>query len=345
MNFAVTLLRIEMYLHHNDIYTKAYLNIESLLGEFNISYKRTGDRIFGACPIHSGDNYGAWNLYLNSMIWKCYTHQCEVTYGKDFIGFIRGILSTINHQSISRKNATDWLCEKLGAKPDGKPTLNDKLTSITSILEDSGKISKSLNIKRWQIRKLLQIPAEYFLNRGFSPKILDKYDVGLYSKNNRITVPIYDDSYAKIIGLTTRKINDEDKKRKWIHTNGILTGNHLYNYWFAKPYIEKSRVAILVEGVGDVWKFEEANIHNSVSLMGVSLSENHQKILEQSGVMLLYLCLDNDEAGKCGRQIIKSKLKRLFTIKEITYDKKDVGELTMDYINNNIKPQIIERYE
>jgi DNA primase len=144
----------------------------------------------------------------------------------------------------------------------------------------------------------LQIPAEYFVSRGFTTEILKKYDVGLCTTPNRemymrATAPIYDPTHDYVIGCTGRSIFDScaicesyhnpikacppEKDRwkhcKWRHNYGFKGEFHLYNYWFAKEFIRQTGIAIIVEGPADVWRLEEAGIHNAVATFGAHLTE------------------------------------------------------------------------
>ena len=59
---------------------------------------------------------------------------------------------------------------------------------------------------------------------------------------------------------------------KWRHNKDFKTQEHLYNMWFAKEFIQSTRTAIIVESPGNVWRLEEAGIHNSVAIFGTNLS-------------------------------------------------------------------------
>ena len=85
-------------------------NIETLLEVLDINeYKMSPKMITCVCPIHSGDNVSALNLYHTGDKyrgnWKCRTHNCENVFKSSILGFIRGVIS---------KNAYKW--EKEGDK-------------------------------------------------------------------------------------------------------------------------------------------------------------------------------------------------------------------------------------
>lgn len=215
---------------------------------------------------------------------------------------------------------------------------------------------------REKVRSISDIPCGYYLNRGYSKKILDKYDVGFNSQSNRVIVPIYNKDYSKVMGLTCRSIFEECSKCemfhkssdkcphkseflqhcKWRNTKNFHSSNYLYNFWFAKEYIISSRVAILVEGPGDVWKLEESGIHNSLALFGCDMTDEQNILLDRSGALSLIVMLDPDKAGSEGMREIKERLSRTYRLyfPKIGDGSKDIGDLNTDKITSDIVPMI-----
>ncbi len=366
----------------NVIANKITEKLEELLEFFNIDLKRDRIKFYGMCPIHSGDKYNALNIYHNEdtpiSIWKCRTHHCELVFGKDIIGFIRGVLSR-NKCNWSKRDDTiisfsktiEFILNFINEDYD-KLKINSveiekkRFTNyMNNIIQQGKTISPHGMITRDNIRKLLKIPADYYLRRGYSQTILNNYDVGLCTNKqkemyNRVVVPIYDDSYKYMIGCTGRSIyekcnecktwhnpnnscpKEENKFRfsKWKHSNGFVGRNCLYNFWKAKKHISDTHVGILVEGLGECWKLEEAGIHNGVGLFGTSLSDGQRATLDSSGAMSLILLMDNDEAGQEAAAQIQKQCERIYNIYNIIINKKDVGAMTVDEIKQEIIPHI-----
>jgi DNA primase len=175
---------------------------------------------------------------------------------------------------------------------------------------------------------------------------------------NRVVVPIYDDNYEYMVGCSGRSIFEKcnicscfhnqnhtcpNKDNQWVyskwkHSKDFKSQNHLYNFWFAKKYIMESNVAIIVESPGNVWRLEENGIHNSVGIFGSSLSDRQKVILDSSGAMSLVVLTDNDEAGKKAAEQIKSKCENTYKIYIPKITATDVGEMTTEQINEEIKP-------
>jgi 5S rRNA maturation endonuclease (ribonuclease M5) len=352
-------------------------NIESLLDNLGLEYKTNHKMICMSCPIHGGDNPSALNLYHEGEIyrgnWKCRTHGCEKTFKGSILGFIRGVLSNQKHNwskngddTVSFKDAVEFamnFIKKDFSKIKISRSDRDKKTFTSIVNNISKKQETDINrITRGKILTTLNIPAQYYIDRNYSKEVLTKYDVGLCSNperemNNRVVVPIYDNDYEYMVGCSGRSIYEkcsmckcyhdsletcpDEKDRwkfpKWKHNKDFKSQNYLYNFWFAKEHILKSGIAIIVESPGNVWRLEENNIHNSVAIFGSSLSDRQKILLDSSGAMNLVILTDNDEAGRNAAQQIKNKCQNTYRIFIPTISKPDVGEMTSEEINNEIK--------
>lgn len=359
--------------------------IEELLPVLGVDeLKMNGKMIVGKCPIHDGDNVSAFNLYPYGDTykgnWKCRTHGCEKIFKASIIGFIRGIISSKKYhwkndgdKTASFNETMDFIQSFLNTnigdiKINTKELEKKKFSLIVNNVTNGNKEkTNGEKISRNQVRKLLKIPGQYFLDRGFDPKILDKYDVGLCDNDgkemfNRVVAPIYDNDYKFLVGCTGRSVfekcneckyfhdpqdncpNEMErwKYSKWKHNLDFKSQNYLYNFWFAKKYILDSSCVILVESPGNVWKLEEAGIHNSVAMFGSSLSDRQKIILDGSGAMTIIILTDNDEAGEKAAKQIKEKCQNTYKVYFPKISKPDVAEMTIDEINNEIK-SFIER--
>lgn len=364
------------FAYTNPIVEAAVENIELVFDKLGIECEKRGKMYVGKCPIHDGDNESALNLYVEGDIvgnWKCRSHHCEQKYSRSFIGFIRGVLSKIHGKDVKWKNAVDWLCSITNSSIDnnGSQLIDlDKLSFERTInLLKSKKPSQTNIIKKSYVLESLDIPAQYYINRGYSKEILIKYDIGLCKDESkrmryRVVVPFYDINGKNIIGCTGRCIFDKCDKcklyhneklpcptqewekvfsQKWLLSKNFNDKHHLYNYWFSKDYIRKSNVAIIVESAGDLLKLEECKIHNAVSTSGIELTDAQASILEASGALCLIVIYNNDKAGIEGYNKIKEQYSRFFNILKIDISEyNDLGDASMQYINEKIKPEIIK---
>lgn len=358
-------------------------HIEELLEHFHLEYRSSSKMISMSCPIHGGDNSGAINLYTQGDTyrgnWKCRTHNCEKTFKGSILGFVRGILS--NHKynwskegddTCSFQETVEFVSKflnknladiKISHEHKNKQQFTNIINNIAKKTAQSNEVSNLPN--RNTVRSNLSIPATYFINRGFSASILNRYDVGLCDKpnkemTNRVVAPIYDNDHLFMIGCTGRSIfekcqncncfhnsqdicpNEKDKYlySKWKHSANFKSQNHLYNYWYAKDHIQKDGYVIIVESPGNVWRLEEASIHHSVAIFGSSLSDRQKMILDASGAMSIIILTDNDDAGRKAAETIKLKCQNTYKIFIPNISKNDIAEMSLDDIDKEIKPYL-----
>lgn len=332
-------------------------HIDDILARFNISdysINKTG-RLTMHCPIHGGDNKYAVNVYLNGDArgyWKCRTNQCHEKYKSTIIGFVRGLLSTRYEREVSFKESVDFLSKLIDSNElkfeTISPVKNDFNRLVNNFVRQPTPSDKIET--RAQFRRNLNIPASYYLDRGYPENLLDQYDIGTYKFFNcdRVIIPVYDFSYTRVMGALQRSIYekcyicnmyhsehvgcppsfDKNMSFKW-RNHGFDASKFLFNLWFAKKKILENKTCILVEGAGDVLRLEQAGIHNSVSTFGASnFSEDQQILLEKTGAENLIIAMDSDEAGQIARDNIINATQHLYNIRVLNLDNKDFGEMS-----------------
>ena len=328
--------------------------IEDILNYFHFEYQWHGTKyITMKCPIHDGDNPTAFNMYIDNDVpckWVCNTHRCHERPGisDNIMGFIMALCKKKNPNFNSYDKVIGWLVKQLNIKTDiiNKNNNHNEFAQKNRAKKLDNSINPITN-QVWSKNCLtsLIIPAQYYVKRNYSTNILRKYEVGLHKKHPRVFFPFYDESYKHIVGFSSRSIYEKCSKckshhnplsecpsnktkkdyQKWCHTN-IDKKNILYNYWFAKPYLQQYKTAILVEGPGDVLRLEDNNIHCAVALLGLNISEGQRTLLEKAGVINLIVLLDNDDAGNKEKNKIEINYKRDFRMFFPTLISNDIGD-------------------
>lgn len=355
------------------------LRIDELLESLDVFLQYSGNKLIGPCPIHGSTRHRSFNMYPEGEsvpgYWVCRSHHCERIFKPTIIGFTRGVLS---HQQGWEKSGQpmvtfaatlNWLTKFVGQelssiKIDPDEVERRRFAAQVHTLTKT-QIVPGHSLTSQDVRQNLKIPARFFLERGFSPEILDKYDVGLCDKqgkemSGRVVVPVYDDKKLWLVGCLGRSTYPECSRcetyhnpveqcplessqwlfAKWKNSKNFDTSQYLYNYWSAKRHIQESKVVVLVEGPGDVWRLEEAGIHNAVALFGCELHDPQQILLETSGAMSVVLLLDNDDPGRYAKQVLKDYLNRFYKVYIPDFDGKDVGELSVEVIRQRISPLV-----
>lgn len=296
-----------------------------------------GDFINSSCPIHGGDNPTAFSWSYDLNIYKCFTNHCDEKYGSDVFGLVAAITGKNFIESVK------WVDEILKS---------NKVRSVSA--SDDDFIRKIRSRKRKQaaasenyypeeaLDKLL--PCDYLQKRGFSDEIISRYQIGKVDNlespfHNRVVIPIrgYD---CKIIGFTGRTLDPDYSKHnipKWRHDDGFGKSFSMFNLCEARESIQMLGTAIIVEGPLDCLKLEMAEYHNSVALLGTSMSIEQRNMLLQCGAQRLILALDADDAGKKGADRIKKQYGEIFSIEEVTGYSKDVGDLTVEELHDLFK--------
>lgn len=354
--------------------------IDELLELFGIEYNTSNRLIMCECPVHGGDNPTALTFYPDGFsvkgYWKCRTHGCESTFKGTSIGLVRGIIS---HQKYKWEKPGD----KVASFPETlkfiegflKQNLNDFevdkeameqrqfISQVNSIATPPNE--PKIKISKAKIRGALEIPAHYYLKRGYTPEVLDKYDVGLCiaphkEMSGRVVVPVYDENNQYMMGCTGRSVHEKcpsckmyhkpgflcpDKRfaavfSKWKHSNGMEGEKLLYNYWFAKEHILKTGKAVVVESPGNVWRLEEAGIHNSVGIFGTTLHPYKKLLLDKAGATTLIVVTDKDEAGINAKEAIEAQYGDWYTLHfpELTYN--DLGATPVEEVKKLMEPYL-----
>lgn len=328
-----------------DLKMKVLARISDLLDYFDVDYSDVGPILVGPCPIHDGDNESAWNINVDENsryygLWFCNTKHCHKIKGHDIISFTNLLLDKSLNKKHSFREVMNFL-EKFTKGVQAKSFSYSK-DAYLDLLEKTRTVKKTKFTKH-HVRSRLKIPSQYYVNRGYNPKVLDEFDIGLCVDPqsqfyNRVVFPVYDEDDQYLVGCVGRTIGKIDPK--WINKKGFNKANHLYNYGKAIKYIEKTGTVILVEGQGDVLRLWESGIKNCVGIFGSHLSDSQEFLLQRTGATNIVILTDNDDAGNVCRSEIRDRLRNFFNIIDLVPDKKDVGEMTLEEINEKIKPKL-----
>lgn len=343
--------------------------MEKFLDYFQVEYKRIGKQYQCVCPFHdAARKLGGYIIYKNAdhTVHLCLT-ECPKNTKKDAVTFIHKLLN--RSSSTSYDEAIKFIYEFLNEEYTGtwkSKTAEELERDVFMDVFDEPEEEKVTHSKitREQIRSKLLIPANYYLDRGYSSEILNAYDVGLCIDKkkkmyDRVVIPCYDETGDSYVGCTARSKfekcgkcgfwHDENKfcpitkfdmykSAKWLHDPpGALFGKVLFNTWKAKDEIRKTRKAIICEGPGDCIKLASLGIHNSLGVFGNCLKPGQIQILDSLGVMDLIVMLDNDEAGIKGAEQIKETCGRFYRLYFPKLKGKDAGEIQTDSETEDIK--------
>lgn len=356
--------------------------IDNIYSYFNIKPSYISENIIkSSCFVHGGDNDTSLNLYPNGDIrvhYKCRTHGCEDVFGSSLISLMRGGLSAAKYgwskqgdKEASFNESVEFLLNIIGQKFDeldesSCPSL-EKMKFATMISKLYTDDKTDAIITRDGYSNTVSGPPSYYIDRNFKPETLIKFGVGFCSTRgkqmfNRAIVPIFDNNYEYVVGISGRSVFDRCAKckyyhdpnerckffPKWRHSKGFQKEKWLYNFWNAKSYIQESKTIILVESPGNVWRLHEAGIYNAVAIFGTSLNDIQRSVIDESGALSIVLLMDNDEAGERASEKILQSCNRLYDVHMPKILKNDIGDMTIEEINLTIKPllhDVMEKYK
>jgi 5S rRNA maturation endonuclease (ribonuclease M5) len=360
------------------------MRYDELFEALGVSLGKTPKQYIGCCPVHGGDNAAALNIYRDGYsvkgYWKCRTHHCENFFKKTIIGFVRGCLSNQRgwhspadkDKAVSFNDTIKWICNNFlkqdisNIKVDPEEVSNKKFVHHVNMMTKKKNENDEEGVPQEIVRKSLKFPAKFFIDKGYSKELLDRYDVGVCwtagkEMYSRVVVPIYNKK-KRMVGCTGRSINpkcekcglfhpadmkcpDNDplkglKYSKWRNSSKSSLSSHLYNYWNALESIKENYTIILVEGPADVWKLEELGIHNSVALLGTEMSDEQQVLIEMSGALNVIILLDMDKPGRDGSLEIKKRLERSYRVFIPEMSVNDPGDYTSEIVKNELMPML-----
>lgn len=321
--------------------------ISDLFSYFEIYDYFHGDiKITTACPVHQGDNQTAFNINVDVNddfygSWFCNTKHCHEG-GNDIIALIGHLLAIKLDAEISFSELIKF-CEDFVKDVDINFSEVAKQDVLSSILAANSKTKVKGRHDRKQVRSRLTFPCDYYLQRGYSAETLDHFDVGVCNDTksemyNRAVFPIYDEDDMFMIGCVGRTLSND--VRKWINKKGFNKASFLYNYGKVLREISRTNTIILVEGQGDVMRLYESGIANAVGIFGSNISDSQVFLLQKSGALNIVIMTDNDEAGKACRDKAREKLATSFNVYDIITPTGDVGDMSVEEINQVIKPQM-----
>jgi DNA primase len=84
----------------------------------------------------------------------------------------------------------------------------------------------------------------------------------------------------------------------------------------------------------------EAGFKNTIGIFGSSVNDDQLILLEASGALNLVILTDSDEAGNKAFSQIMKKCGRRFNYHRPLISKKDVGDMSVEQIKEELYPQL-----
>lgn len=363
---------------------RAAERIQEILELFKIDgLKYTDNKIVGNCPVHSGDKNNAFNGYLGGHTtpfhWKCRTRGCHQTFRSSVIGLVRGLLSKTKHdwtgpgdKTAHFMEAVNWLESKLRTnlkdiKEDSDEIEKMAFARTVNLLNPQLNLQEKKSLNRAAVRERLEMPCQYFLGRGFSEALLNKYDIGTCTATDykkpmygRAVVPVYDENHEYLVGCTGRSLAKKEcelcgswhlgkcppeefrwQYSKWRH-DGFSAERCLFNLWYARRHIQERGTAVLVESPGNILKLESIGVPLGLASFGAHFTPFQELALTGTGCLNLVIIPDPDKAGLDNLERIKAQSGRNFNIYPLIPQSNDLGGLTDEQARELVFPLLLK---
>jgi len=315
----------------NDAVTliKEHVQLAEIVGRYTQLQKR-GTRYVARCPIHQ-EKTPSFNLDPQKGLYHCF--GCGS--GGDLIRFVQDM------EHLSFVEALDFLAEIAGIelpKNRGHGPSRDLIERIRAI---------NLAAVEYFQKQLAKAPPalEYLKERGLSSATIKLFKIGfadnrwegLYEHlrkrfehddlmtsglfkmgkkgtaydifRERVIFPIVD-AFGHVIAFGGRLLPGQEGP-KYINspeTPLYTKGKHLYNLHFAKPFLKRDPVVVVVEGYMDVLQVYQSGVGAVIASLGTAFTENQGKLLKRYAQKAL-LNFDGDQAGfKAARTSIETFL-------------------------------------
>ena len=215
--------------------------------------------------------------YQNNKIFRCYTECNEaMSIFTLYEKFMR-----INYHRVTFDEAVDYV----------------KKCIKNVVFSKKKKYKPDIDFERYKfdasVPQLTEYPKEmlsYFLNYhhplwlkdGIKPEVMDKFQIGFWNRENKITIPHFDIN-GKLVGIRARALNPEEAeefgKYRPVQIGDILYSHplhfNLYGIYEHKSGIERRRSAIIAEGEKSVLLDDGyyGDLSNTVACCGSSINK------------------------------------------------------------------------
>jgi DNA primase len=309
---------------------KAAITMEQVLEHYGLldKFKRSNDSLSGPCPIHKGSNPTQFRVSLSKNVWNCFS---ECKHGGNTLDFIAKMENLSIHAAAQK--AIEWFHldrDAMSADSEQEPEQqnqapkNGEAPRPNPVARSAPAAEATIPNPPLKFR-LDKLERDHFSlrERGLSPETIIDFGVGFCGKGmmaDRIAIPIHNPE-GKVVAYAGRWPGEPPEGTpKYKLPQGFRKSLELFNIDRAiREPAEKPLV--IVEGFfGAMW-LHQHGCRKVVALMGSTMSTAQEELLkkhtnENSQVIVM---LDEDDAGRAGREDIAVRLARFLFVKVHTF--------------------------
>jgi DNA primase len=310
---------------------KAAITMEQVLEHYGLmaKFKRGTDSLNGPCPIHGGSNPTQFRVSVSKNLWNCFS---ECKHGGNVLDFITKMEDVSIHAAALK--AIEWFkldpqemsadtnqeaeekgeTPKTGAAPRPRPAA--KPAPVTENAAPNPPL-------KFRLDKLEREHPYLTQERGLSLETIIDFGAGFCSKGmmaDRIAIPIHN-AKGEVVAYAGRFPGEPGEDTpKYKLPQGFRKSLELFNLDRAGKE-PAGQPLIIVEGFFGCMKFHQFGFRKVVALMGSTMSAAQEELIKQhtdrhSQVIVM---LDEDEAGRAGREDIAVRLAKFVFVKVHTF--------------------------
>lgn len=303
---------------------KQGVEIADVIGEY-VQLKKQGRNYFGLCPFH-GENSPSFSVSPEKQIYHCF--GCGA--GGNAFTFLMEMDQIPFQEAAARLADRAGVALEISSSESEETTKTDENTDLYEAHELMAKFYRHLLLNTEEGSDALS----YLHNRGFTDEDIDRFQIGwalpqsefalnilqkrgfsvermeqagLLVKNEetgryfdrfrgRVMFPLHD-RRGRVAGFSGRDLGEgQPKYLNSPETPVFHKSSLLYHFHEARTAIKKQKQFILFEGFADVIAAVRAGFHQSVAVMGTSLTEEHIGQLKRISDQAI-ICYDGDKAG------------------------------------------------
>jgi len=309
---------------------KAAITMEQVLEHYGLlhQFKRSGDRLSGPCPIHKGSNPTQFSVSIEKNAWNCFS---ECKHGGNVLDFIQKM------EDVSILAAANKAIEWFHLDPEAMSASSEKEAGETSAPAKNGETSRPKPaarpapvVENGAPNKPLQFRLDklershpYLAERGLTLETVVDFGVGFCAKGmmaDRIAIPITNPN-GEVVAYAGRFPGEPGEDTpKYKLPPGFRKSQELFNIDRAGK--EPPEVTmVIVEGFFGCMKLHQHGCRRVVALMGSTLSAAQEELIKQhtDSRSQVIVMLDEDEAGRAGREDIATRLSKFCYVKVHTF--------------------------
>ena len=312
---------------------KTAVTMEQVLQHYGVldQMKRSGDNLSGCCPIHGGSNPTQFRVSISKNCWNCFS---ECKHGGNVLDFI------VKKEGISDRAAALKLCEwfnlpmtdkpseKENEPPRAAPSPRQTPAPAPTVSREKSKPEDNTPNTPLKFRlDHLDGKHPYLTERGLTPETIVDFGLGHCAKGmmaGRIAIPIHNVE-GKVVAYAGRWPGEPaDGTPKYKLPPGFRKSLELFNLDRAcKEHSDKP--LIIVEGFFDCIKLWQLGVKRVVALMGSTLSVAQAELIRKhtDSRSQVIVMLDEDDAGRAGREDIVQRLAPWLFIKTHIFEQAD----------------------